>query len=66
MQRLFIILGIICILIGVSWPFIKKLHLGHLPGDIAIQKQNFSFYFPITTCIIISIVVSVLFWLFRR
>lgn len=66
MQRLFIILGIICIVIGIAWPFIKKLGLGHLPGDIAIQKQNFSFYFPITTCIIISIVVSVLFWIFRR
>ncbi|EKD69911.1 MAG: hypothetical protein ACD_46C00701G0001, partial [uncultured bacterium] len=45
MQRLFIILGIIFIVIGITWPFIKKLHLGHFPGDIAIQKQNFSFYF---------------------
>ncbi|OGT48012.1 MAG: hypothetical protein A3E82_04450 [Gammaproteobacteria bacterium RIFCSPHIGHO2_12_FULL_38_11] len=66
MQRLLIILGIICILIGIAWPLIKKLNIGNLPGDIIIKKQSFSFYFPITTCIIISIVISVLFWIFKR
>ena len=65
-QRLLIIIGILFIVIGIGWPWIKKLNLGHLPGDIIIKKQDFSFYFPLTTCIIISVVVSVLFWFFRK
>ena len=66
MQRLIISIGILLVIIGLTWPWIKKLNLGHLPGDIVIKKQNFSFYFPITTCIIISAVLSLLFWFFRK
>lgn len=66
MQRLFIIIGILFVIIGIAWPWIKKLNLAHLPGDIIIKKQDFSFYFPLTTCIIISVVVSALFWFFRK
>jgi hypothetical protein len=65
-QRLLIIIGILIVIIGITWPWIKKLNLGNLPGDIIIKKQGFSFYFPLTTCIIISVVVSVLFWFFRK
>ena len=66
MQKMFIILGIFFIIIGLAWSFIKKLHFCHLPGDIAFQKENFSFYFPMTTCIILSVLVSVFFWIFKR
>ena len=66
MQRLLIIIGVILIVIGATWPLIKKLNLGHLPGDIYIKKQSFSFYFPITTCIIISVVISLIFWILKR
>ncbi|MDP1574094.1 MAG: DUF2905 domain-containing protein [Coxiellaceae bacterium] len=66
MQRLIISIGILLILIGLTWPWIKKLNLGNLPGDIVIKKQDFSFYFPIMTCIIISVVLSLLFWFFRK
>ena len=66
MQRLLIIIGILIVIIGIAWPWIKKLNLGNLPGDIIIKKQDFSFYFPLTTCIIISVVVSLLFWFFRK
>ena len=48
------------------WKLGGKLPFGRLPGDIAIQKENFSFYFPITTCIVISIVLTLIMWLFRR
>jgi membrane protein implicated in regulation of membrane protease activity len=48
------------------WKIGGRLPLGKLPGDIAIQKPNFSFYFPITTCIIISVVLTLILWLFRR
>lgn len=66
MQRLLIIIGILIVIIGIAWPWIKKLNLGNLPGNIIIKKQDFSFYFPLTTCIIISVVVSLLFWFFRK
>lgn len=68
MSRLLIYAGIILIIVGVIWQFGGKQlmigKLGKLPGDIAIDKGNFKLYFPITTSIIISIVLSVLLWLF--
>ena len=66
MQRLLLILGILFIALALLWPLIQKSGLGRLPGDIVIEKENFSFYFPVTTSIIISIVLSLLFWLFMR
>jgi hypothetical protein len=66
MQKLLLILGVALILIGLAWPWISVLPLGRLPGDIVIEKENFTFYFPITTMIIISLVISVLVWLFRH
>lgn len=66
MQKLFIILGVIFLITGIAWPILKKLHLGHLPGDIVIQKENFSFYFPLATCIIISVILSIIFWIVKK
>jgi hypothetical protein len=66
MQRLLIILGVALLLAGIAWPFLSRIGLGRLPGDIAIQRGNTSFYFPIVTCILISIVFSALMWLFNR
>ena len=66
MQKMLIIIGLIIIVIGLAWPWIKALNLGNLPGDIVIKKQHFSFYFPIVTCIILSVVISLLLWLFRK
>jgi hypothetical protein len=51
---------------GVFWPWLSKLGLGHLPGDISIRGERFSFYLPITTCIVLSVLLSLLFWLLRR
>lgn len=66
MSRPLILLGILLVVIGLLWPWISKLGLGRLPGDIAIEKENFRFYFPITSAILVSLVLSLLFWLFRR
>lgn len=66
MQRALITLGLIVIAVGLLWPWITKLGLGRLPGDIVIERENFRFYFPLTTMILISIVISLLLWLFRR
>jgi hypothetical protein len=67
MGRTLIILGVTIALIGVVVTFADKVPwLGRLPGDIYIKRDNFSFYFPLTTSIVISVVVSALLYLFRR
>lgn len=66
MAKWLVIIGIIFILVGVAWPWLSKLGIGHLPGDIYIERKGFSFYFPITTSIVISLVLSVLYWIFRK
>lgn len=65
-QKLLVGLGILLVLIALLWPLIDRLGLGRLPGDIIIERENFRFYFPVTTMIIISLVVSLLIWLFKR
>jgi hypothetical protein len=66
MQRTFIILGLISLAIGLAWPWLGSMPVGRLPGDIVVERENFTFYFPITTLIIISVLVSVAIWLFRH
>jgi hypothetical protein len=66
MSRLLIALGFILIIIGLLWPWLAKLGLGQLPGDIVIERGNFRFYFPVTTSILISLLLTLLLWLFRR
>lgn len=65
-QRLLIVLGLVILAVGVFWPWLGKLGLGRLPGDIAIKRDDFAFYFPITTSIIVSVVISLILWLFRK
>lgn len=65
-SRVLILIGVAIVVIGLFWPWLSKLGIGRLPGDIVVQRQNVSFYFPIVTCLVISIVASLLFWLFRR
>ncbi len=66
MPRFLITLGIVLVIAGLAWPFLAKLGLGRLPGDIHVEREGFSFYFPITTGLIISAVVSLVLWLLRR
>lgn len=66
MSKWLIALGALLILIGLAWPWLSKLGLGHLPGDIHIEREGYRFYFPITTSIVVSIVLSLLFWMFRK
>lgn len=62
MSRALIVIGIVIVLVGVLWPWLGRLGLGHLPGDIVIDRGNFKFYFPITTCVLISVVISLILW----
>ncbi len=64
MQKFLIVLGAVLLAAGLLWPWLAKL--GRLPGDIRIETENGFFYFPITTCVIVSVVVSLVFWLLRR
>jgi hypothetical protein len=66
MARLLITLGVILIVAGVAWPLLAKLGLGRLPGDIHIERDGFTFYFPITSGLLISGVVSLVLWLLRK
>jgi hypothetical protein len=61
MQKILITLGIILLVAGLLWPFVAKLGLGRLPGDIVVRREGFSFFFPITTMIVVSIVLTLIF-----
>ena len=70
MNRWLLIAGLVLIVLGLAWPLIVKLGLGNLPGDIRIERDGYSFYFPITTGLIVSIVLSLVLtlidWIFRK
>ena len=66
MQKYLLLAGAIIILAGLFWPWLSKLPLGKLPGDIFINKPNFKLHIPITTMLIISILISLIVWLFRK
>lgn len=66
MPRTLIVLGVLLVLIGLAWPWLAKLGLFRLPGDIVIERGNFKFYFPVTSMILISLVLSLIFWLLRK
>jgi hypothetical protein len=66
MQRSLIILGLLIALVGVAWPWVSKLPIGRLPGDFLIDRPGFRFFFPLTTMIIISVVISLILMIFRK
>jgi hypothetical protein len=66
MQRALIIAGIAALLLGLLWPWLARLGLGRLPGDFHVQRESFSFYFPLTTSLVVSIIVTLILWLLRR
>lgn len=66
LPRLLITLGIVLVVVGLLWPWLTKLGLGRLPGDIVVEREHSRFYFPITTSLLISLILSLLFWLFRK
>lgn len=66
MQRFMIIAGIVLLAIGLAWPWLSKFPFGRLPGDIRIVREGFSFYFPLTTSLLVSAIITVLLWIFKR
>lgn len=65
MQRTLIIIGLLVLVAGLLWPWLSQLPLGRLPGDIVVDRPGFRFYFPLTTLVLVSIVVSAVLWFFR-
>jgi len=66
MQRFLIIFGLLLLLAGIFWPWLAKLPLGRLPGDIIIDRPGLKIYIPITTMIVVSALLSLIAWLFRK
>ncbi|WP_083907232.1 DUF2905 domain-containing protein [Desulfocapsa sulfexigens] len=66
MAKTLIIIGLIFVLLGVCWPLLQKFNLGRLPGDFVFKSWGFKFYLPLTSCIVISVVLSILLWIFRK
>jgi hypothetical protein len=66
MQKILIILGLVILIAGITWPILGRLPLGRLPGDIIIDKPGLKVYIPVTTMILVSVVVSIILWLFRK
>ena len=65
-RRLFIVMGLVLVGIGLFWPWVSRFPLGRLPGDVAIHRENLHIYIPIATSILVSVVLTLLFWLFRK
>ena len=66
MSRVLIAIGLVLVVAGLLWPWLTRFGLGRLPGDIVIQREGFTFYAPIVTGLIVSIVLSLIFWLISR
>jgi hypothetical protein len=66
MRTLLIVAGVILLIIGLAWPLVTRIGLGRLPGDIIVERGSFRFYFPIVTSLLLSAILTLLVWLFRR
>ena len=65
-QRLLVVTGVILIVAGLCWPWLGKIPLGRLPGDIVIDRPGLRIYLPLTTAILVSVILSLVLWLLRR
>jgi len=66
MARFLIVLGLAILVTGLLWPYLSRIGLGHLPGDIVIKRDNATFYFPLLTCLLLSLLLSLILWVVNR
>jgi DUF2905 family protein len=66
MARFLIMLGLVLLVLGLLWPWLSQIGLGRLPGDIVIERANVTFYFPLMTCLLLSVLFSLVFWAVNR
>jgi hypothetical protein len=61
-----IVLGLAILVAGLLWPYLSRIGLGRLPADIVIERENMTFYFPLMTCLLLSIMLSLVLWAVNR
>jgi hypothetical protein len=66
MARILIVFGSVLLLAGLLWPYLSQIGLGRLPGDIVIERQNMTLYFPLMTCLLLSVLLSLVLWVVNR
>ncbi len=66
MARILIVLGLVLLLAGLLWPYLAQVGLGRLPGDIIIERKNMMLYFPLITCLLLSVLLSLVLWVVNR
>jgi hypothetical protein len=66
MARFLVVLGLALLAVGLLWPYLSRLGLGRLPGNIVIERDNATFYFPVGTCLLLSLLFTLVFWLVNR
>ena len=66
MTRILVVLGLVLLLAGLLWPYLSQIGLGRLPGDIIIERKNMTLYFPLMTCLLLSVVLSLVHWALNR
>jgi len=66
MARFLIVLGLAILIVGLLWPYLSRIGLGQLPGDIIIERDNVTFYFPLVTCLLLSLLFSLVYWVVSR
>jgi len=66
MARFLIVLGLAILVIGLLWPYLSQIGLGRLPGDIVIEREKMTFYFPLMTCLLLSVLLNLVFWVVNR
>ncbi|MDA8351047.1 MAG: DUF2905 domain-containing protein [Pseudomonadota bacterium] len=66
MNRILVVLGVVLIVLGLIWPWARRLPLFKLPGDIVIERPGFQFFFPLTTMLLVSLAISIIAWILRR
>jgi hypothetical protein len=66
MTRFLVVLGLAIVVAGLPWPYLAQLGFGRLPGDIVIERENMTFYFPLMTCLLVSVLFSLVFWVVNR
>ena len=66
MTRFLVVVGLAIVVAGLLWPYLGQLGLGRLPGDIVIERENMTFYFPLMTCLLVSVLFSLVFWVVNR
>ena len=66
MARILIVLGFVLLVAGLLWPYLDQIGLGRLPGDIIIERKNMTLYFPLMTCLLLSVLLSLVLWVVNR